>query len=682
MGLGLDVEKIKTAILELIGETTGGVKVGGETRREKSKTPALDEFGRDLTALAREHKLDPVIGREKEMDRVVQILSRRTKNNPILIGDPGVGKTAVVEGLAQRIVEGKVPEPLLNKRVVTLEMSSIVAGTKYRGQFEERMQMIMNEIRHNKNIIIFVDEIHILVGAGGAEGALDASNILKPALSRGEMQCIGATTLEDYRKYLEKDAALERRFQTIMVEEPSVEETILILKGLRDKYESHHRVKITDSAVEAAAKLSDRYITGRFLPDKAIDLVDEACSKARLSVSTVPAQIKEMEKKLDEFVKEKEEAIKVQDFEKAAKLRDKYRHLKEKFVAEKKKWEEKRNILEVSIREEEIAQVVSDWTGIPVVRLEEKEMDRLAKMEEELHKRIVGQHEAVVALTRAIQRSRAGLKDPKRPIGSFIFAGPTGVGKSELAKTLAEFLFGDENAIVQIDMSEYMEKFAVSRLIGAPPGYVGHEEGGQLTEKIRRRPYSVVLFDDIDKAHPEVFDLLLQVLEDGRLTDSTGRVINFRNTIIIMTSNVGMTLSTITGFGRRDTEQNHEGIKRKVQEGLKERFRPEFRNRIDEIIIFYPLSREEIGQIVDLQMKEVQKRLKERGKELVLTPEAKNFLIEKGYDPQFGARPLKRTIQRYIEDTLAEEILKGKFKTCHKITTKVVDDRIEFSPGE
>jgi ATP-dependent Clp protease ATP-binding subunit ClpC len=678
IGLGVDLERVHNEVLSLISEGAPSKPITG-ARKTGSRTPTLDQFGRDLTALAREHKLDPIIGRTDEIERVIQVLSRRKKNNPVLIGDPGVGKTAVVEGLAQKIVEGNVPEMLLHKRVVALELSSIVAGTKYRGQFEERMEAIINELRHADDVMIFIDEIHNLVGTGAAEGALDASNILKPALARGEIQCIGATTLNEYRKYIEKDGALERRFQPIMINESTVEETIQILKGLRDKYESHHQVKILDSAIEAAARLSHRYITDRFLPDKAIDLIDEACARKRLTTTT-PKDLRELEDRINKLAREKEEAVRLQNFERAAKLRDQHNELKERLENLKRGWEEKKYATQLEIREEDIAYIVSKWTGIPVVRLEEKETERLLRMEEELHKRIVGQKEAVAAVARAIQRSRAGLKDPKRPIGSFIFAGPTGVGKSELAKALAEFLFGNEDALIQIDMSEYMEKFSVSRLIGAPPGYIGHDEAGQLTEKIRRRPYSVVLLDDIDKAHPEVFDLLLQVLEDGRLTDSTGRVVNFRNTIIIMTTNIGMEKSVISGFGKAHDELSYEGIKKKTTEGLRERFRAEFRNRIDEIVIFYPLTKEEISQIIDLLMKDVRKKLAEKNLEIELSPEAKELLLEKGYNPAFGARPMRRTIQKHIEDALAEEMLKGKFKGCRKVIVNRKNDTFVFNP--
>jgi len=629
--------------------------------------------------LAREDKLDPVIGREDEIERVTEILSRRTKNNPVLLGEAGVGKTAIVEGLAQKIVSGSVPDTLRDKRIVALDLALMVAGTKYRGQFEERIKAVMQEIRRSEDIIVLIDELHTLVGAGAAEGAIDASNILKPALSRGELQCIGATTLDEYRKYIEKDSALERRFQTIMVDPPSVPETIEILKGLRDRYEAHHRARFTDEALETAAKLADRYITGRLLPDKAIDVIDEAGARARLSVATAPPDIKELEKEVENLRREKEAAVKAQEFEKAAKLRDGEKKLREKLEATRKEWKEKTNKREALVTGETIAEIVSKWTGIPVSRLEEKETEKLLRMEEELHKRVVGQNEALLALTQAVRRSRSGLKDPQRPIGSFIFLGPTGVGKTELARTLAEFLFGDDEALIRLDMSEYMERFSVSRLVGAPPGYVGYEEGGQLTEKVRRKPYAVVLLDEIEKAHPDVFNILLQVLEDGRLTDSLNRTVDFRNVVLIMTSNVGApTLKKTLGFGSGDEESSYETMKKKLLGDLKKVFRPEFLNRIDETIVFRSLTREELKQIVELMLEEVRERLSEKNLKMEVGPRAKEFFIDKGYDPSFGARPLRRAIQRYLENPLSEEILKGNLKEGTTIKVGMKNGKLSF----
>jgi len=677
MNMGVDLDKVRRETVELLGSATpgftagppgGGAKHGGygpaAGTKTSSKTPALDAFGRNLTNLARDNKLDPVIGRQNEIERVIQILSRRTKNNPVLLGEAGVGKTAIVEGLAQKIVKGDAPEILRDKQVIIIDLALMVAGTKYRGQFEERIKAVMDEIKRSKNVIIFIDELHTLVGAGGAEGAIDASNILKPALSRGDIQCIGATTMDEYRKYIEKDAALERRFQTIMVDPPTVNETIEILKGLRDRYEAHHKVEIVDEALEAASKFSDRYISGRFLPDKAIDLIDEAGAKARLSIMTAPPEIKNMETDIENIRKEKDAAIKEQDFEKAARLRDQEKEARKKLDKARQQWKKSRMEARPKVDEELIANIVSKWTGIPIVRLEQKESEKLLKMEDQLHERIIGQDEAISAIAHAVRRSRAGIKNPKRPIGSFIFLGPTGVGKTHLGRVLADFMFGDENALIQIDMSEYMEKFNVSRLVGAPPGYVGYEEGGQLTEKVRRRPYSVVLLDEIEKAHPDVFNILLQVMEDGRLTDSFGRKVDFRNTILIMTSNVGTEIfrkQGAIGFRSEKEEMTYKNMKEQLLEKVKKTFKPEFLNRIDDIIVFHRLTKEHLYKIVEIELKEVMDRLKEQDIEIELDEDAKDLLIEKGFDPVFGARPLKRTIQRFLEDPLAEEIISKKF---------------------
>lgn len=679
VNLGLDLEKVRFEVMQLLGSAIPGFSGGPKVA--KGKTPALDAFGRDLTRLARQNKLDPVIGRFNEIERVIQILSRRTKNNPVLLGEAGVGKTAIIEGLAQKIIAGDIPEILRNKRLVILDLALMVAGTKYRGQFEERIKAVMEEIKNSEDVIIFIDELHTLVGAGGAEGAIDASNILKPALSRGEIQCIGATTLDEYRKHIEKDAALERRFQTIMVEPPTVQETIEILKGLRDKYEAHHGVQFTDTALEAAAKLSDRYITGRFLPDKAIDLMDEAGARARLSTMTEPQDLKELEEKVAEVKKEKEASVKSQDFEKAASFRDKERKAKEALEKAKKNWKDSRRSKKVEVNEEDIAVIVSKWTGVPLIRLEEKESEKFLKIEEGLHKRVVGQEEAIGTIAHAIRRSRAGIKDPKRPIGSFIFMGPTGVGKTLLGKALAEYMFGDENAMIQLDMSEYMEKFNVSRLVGAPPGYVGYEEGGQLTEKVRRRPYSVVLLDEIEKAHPDVFNILLQVLEEGRLTDAFGRKVDFKNVVLIMTSNIGVDMlkrQGSLGFKTEEEEASYETMKNRLLDDVKKTFKPEFLNRLDDIVVFRRLTKEDLEKIVDIEISDVEKRLAEQSIKLELDKAAKTFLIEKGFDPTFGARPLKRTIQRFLEDPLAEEIIAGKFKkgTHCKVSAKV--DHLTF----
>jgi ATP-dependent Clp protease ATP-binding subunit ClpC len=670
MNLGLDLNIVRNQVMQFLGSATPGY--GQAAQKAKTKTPALDAFGRDLAYLAREGKLDPVIDRRNEIERVIQILSRRTKNNPVLLGEAGVGKTAIVEGLAQAIISGNVPEVLKNKRIVVLDLALMIAGTKYRGQFEERIKAVMEEIKRSQDVIIFIDELHTIVGAGAAEGAIDASNILKPALSRGEIQCIGATTMDEYRKHIEKDAALERRFQTIMIEPPSVDLTIEILKGLRDKYEAHHRVNFEDSALEAAAKLSDRYISGRYLPDKAIDLIDETGARSRLNVLVAPPQIKEWEDKIEVLRKEKEVHIKSQDFEKAAALRDEERQARAKLEELSREWTKTKDKTRPHVNAEDIARIVSQWTGIPLFRLEEKESEKLLKIEEELHQRVVGQDEPISAIAHAIRRSRAGIKDPKRPIGSFIFLGPTGVGKTLLARALAEFMFGDEEALLQYDMSEYMEKFNVSRLIGAPPGYVGYEEGGQLTEKVRRRPYAVILLDEIEKAHPDVFNLLLQVFEDGRLTDSFGRKVDFRNTIVIMTSNVGAELirkSGSLGFKSQKEGVSYEEMKEKLLEEVKRTFKPEFLNRIDDTIVFRPLAKEDLDAIVDLEIGYVNERLKEQNVTLQVNKEAKQLLIDKGFDPVFGARPLKRTIQRYLEDPLSSDIISGRLKD--KKTIKV-----------
>jgi ATP-dependent Clp protease ATP-binding subunit ClpC len=654
---------------------------GSASSRKEAKTPALKAFGRDLTEIAAKGELDPVIGRSEEIERVIQILCRRSKNNPVLIGEAGVGKTAIAEGLAQEIVAGNVPELLAGKRVITLDLALMVAGTKYRGQFEERIKAVMDEIRKNKNIILFIDELHTIVGAGSAEGAMDASNIIKPALSRGELQCIGATTLNEYRKYIEKDSALERRFQSVKVEAPSVEDTILILKGLRPKYEAHHKAVITDSALEAAAKLSDRYLTGRFLPDKAIDVMDEAGSRARIGVMTRPPSTKELEAEIDRVRGEKEAAIKAQDFEKAAALRDTEKKAKDDLETSLAAWRKERDEREVVVGDEEIMHVLSKWTGVPLNRMEQKETQKLLAMEEDLKKRVIGQDEAVHAISKALRRSRADLKDPRRPIGSFIFLGPTGVGKTFLARSLAEFMFGDPDAIIQIDMSEYMEKFTSSRLIGSPPGYVGYEEGGQLSEAVRRRPYSVVLFDEIEKAHPDVMHLLLQILEEGTVTDSLGRKIDFRNTIIILTSNVGAELikkQTTLGFGAPKHDEGYDTMQGKIMEETKRVFKPEFLNRLDDIIVFHTLSKEMLTRIVDLEVAKVASRIKD--KEIILTLDAASheFLIEKGYDPTYGARPMRRAVERYLEDPMAEEILRGSFKAGDQVQVTRDGEKLSF----
>ncbi len=682
LNLGLKLEDVREEVLNLLGhgmENEGGERAGmggratagagagaeSATKGGKSKTPALDSFGRDLTELARQGKLDPVIGREKEIERAIQILCRRTKNNPVLLGEAGVGKTAIVEGFAQRVIDGNVPELLADRRIVVLDLAMMVAGTKYRGQFEERIKAVMNEVRRAKNTILFIDELHTLVGAGGAEGAIDASNVLKPALARGEIQCIGATTLDEYRKYIEKDSALDRRFQIIMVEPATKAEAVEILKGLRDRYESHHRVQITDGALLSAVELSSRYITGRCLPDKAIDVIDEAGARVRLKAMTKPPDLKEIDDEVERLNKEKEEAVANQDFEKAAALRDQADKLKKKKQSMTRDWRDKSREADGVVDEEVVAEVVSKMTGIPLTRMSTEDTKRLMEMEGELHNRVIGQNEALKSISKAVRRSRSGLKDPKRPIGCFVFAGPTGVGKTLLAKALAQFMFGDAEALIQIDMSEYMEKHNVSRLIGAPPGYVGFEEGGQLTEKIRRRPYSVVLLDEIEKAHPDVFNMLLQVMEEGRLTDSFGRNVDFRNAILIMTTNAGADAiknESSFGFQKPDGDASYDSMKSRVNERIEKVFRPEFLNRLDDVIVFHHLTIEDLKQVIDIELSKVRERLEDRGLKLELTEEAKNFLIKKGSDTDFGARPLRRALENYIEDPVSEELLKGEFE--------------------
>ncbi|WP_072771080.1 ATP-dependent Clp protease ATP-binding subunit [Desulfitobacterium chlororespirans] len=687
--LGVSPERIWKQVVQLLGgqpddiPMPGGAPGPGAAKNNgASNTPALNEFGRDLTQQAREGRLDPVVGREDEIERVVQVLSRRTKNNPVLIGEPGVGKTAIAEGLAQRIINNKVPETLAGKRVVTLDLSAVVAGSKYRGEFEERLKKVMEEIRVDGRIIVFIDELHTLIGAGAAEGAIDAANILKPALARGELQCIGATTLDEYRKYIEKDPALERRFQPITVGEPTVEQAVQILLGLRDRYEAHHRTKITDEAVEAAVKMSDRYISDRFLPDKAIDLMDEAASRVRLATFTAPTDLKSLEEKIEALKNEKEAAVLGQEFEKAAKFRDEEHQLREELAQLRNTWESKRDVSQSQVTADDIAQIVASWTGIPVKKLAQEESERLLGLEEVLHQRVVGQEDAVKAVSRAVRRARAGLKDPKRPVGSFIFLGPTGVGKTELARALAEALFGEEDALIRIDMSEYMEKHAVSRLVGAPPGYIGHDEGGQLTEAIRRKPYSVILLDEIEKAHPEVFNILLQVLEDGRLTDTKGRTVDFRNAVIIMTSNVGASFMKKEALGfasRRDEETEYKNMSSRVMEELKKTFRPEFLNRVDEIVVFHSLQAEGLLKITEILMKQVNGRLQEQGYDLQVEKSALELIAKEGNDPTFGARPLRRAIQRLIEDNLSEKILLGEFKSGDKIKVEAVEDKMKFA---
>jgi ATP-dependent Clp protease ATP-binding subunit ClpC len=694
MNLGLKLEDVRQEVLNLLGagvensmpsldmkmDPSMGAK--GAAAGQKSRTPALDSFGRDLTQLAAEGELDPVIGRRIEIERLVQILCRRTKNNPVLIGEAGVGKTAIVEGLAQRICDKHVPEILRDKRIVSLDLALMVAGTKYRGQFEERIKAVINEVKRAKNVVLFVDELHTLVGAGGAEGAIDASNVLKPALSRGEVQCIGATTFDEYRKYIEKDAALERRFQTIVVEPPSKEDALDILKGLRDRYEAHHRVSFSNEALYQAVELSSRYITGRCLPDKAIDVIDEAGACVRLKNMTAPPNLAEIETEIEKIQLEKDEAVKTADYEKAASLRDQCQKLLDKKAQMQQEWYDKNKENAGTVDTEIIAEVVSKMTGVPLKRLEKQEVQRLLDLESELHRRVVSQNEAVAAIAKSVRRSRSGLKDPNRPMGSFIFIGPSGVGKTLLARALAEFMFGDEDALIQIDMSEYMEKHNVSRLVGAPPGYVGYEEGGQLTERIRRRPYAVLLLDEIEKAHPDVYNMLLQIMEEGRLTDSFGRHIDFKNVILIMTSNIGADLiknQAGFGFGKRTAEANYEKMKDMLNKEVERHFRPEFINRLDDVIVFHSLTRDDLNTIVEYELNKVFKRLIKQGYRLNIAPAAKEFVIEKGYNTEFGARPLRRAIERYIEDTLSESILRGEFKDKNVIKIEVQDeDHLKF----
>lgn len=681
----VDLERVQEEIGRLLGVSETRSSRKGSAK--KSKTPALDAFGRDLTRMVSEDRLDPVIGRDDEIERVVQILSRRTKNNPVLIGEAGVGKTAIVEGLAHAIVEGTVPDLLLNRRLISLDLGGIVAGTKYRGQFEERLKAIIKEIGNTENIIIFIDELHTIVGAGAAEGAVDASNMLKPALARGELQCIGATTLDEYRKHIEKDAALARRFQSVTVDAPTIDETIQILKGLRDRYEAHHRVRFSDEALDASARLSEQYITDRFLPDKAIDVMDEAGSRARLKNTTRPPDLKSLEQQIEGVVREKEDSIKNQDFEGAAKLRDREQRLRRDMDEVVEDWEKKKQAEQYTVTEDDMAYIVAKWTGVPLTKIEQSESERLLNMRDELHKRIVGQDDAIEAITRAIMRSRAGIRNPRRPVGSFFFLGPTGVGKTELAKALAEFLFGNEDAMIRIDMSEYMEKFAVSRLGGAPPGYVGYNEGGQLTEKVRRRPYSVVLFDEIEKAHQDVFASLLQVLEDGYMTDANGRKVDFRNTVVIMTSNVGARMiagGSRVGFTSGAASDDYEAMKSKVLEELKKQFNPEFLNRVDDTIVFHNLTKKHLADIIEMLVAEVRERLAERGIVIELTDDAKNHLIGMNFELGYGARPLRRSVQQYIEDPLSERLLRGGFPPgSHIVIDKGEDsDSLDFRTAE
>ena len=693
--LGIDLDKARIEVMkELDPNYDPNMDMGPEPMEAEpkqqaataggprdSKTPALSTFGRDLTELATKNQLDPVIGRQNEIERVTQILCRRTKNNPVLLGEAGVGKTAIVEGLAQAIAHNEVPELLRDKRVVTLDLALMVAGTKYRGQFEERIKAVMDEIKRSKNVILFIDELHTIVGAGSAEGAMDASNIIKPALSRGELQCIGATTLAEYRKFIEKDSALERRFQSVKVREPTVEETVEILKGLRSRYEEHHHAKITDEALRDAAVLASRYVTDRFLPDKAIDLIDEAGARARIGAMTRPPEVKEQEHRIEEIRKQKEEAIRAQHFEEAASFRDQERQAREEMEKTLEAWRKSRDETVVTVTGEDIMVIVSKWTGVPLTKMEQVEMARLLNMEKEIEKTVIGQNEAVVGISKALRRSRADLKDPRRPIGSFIFLGPTGVGKTLLAKALAVFMFDNPDALIQIDMSEYMEKFAVSRMVGSPPGYVGYEEGGQLTEKVRRRPYSVVLFDEIEKAHPDVMHILLQILEEGKLTDSLGRTVDFRNTVVIMTSNLGADFirkGGSLGFGKADAAANYEALKSQMLDESKKVFRPELLNRVDEVIVFRQLLREDVVNILELEIAKIKSRLAAKNIELHITESARQFLVSKGFDPLFGARPMRRAVERYLEDPLAEELLRGNISRSEVIEVTAVEDRLKF----
>ncbi len=684
MNLGLKLEEVREEVLNLLGagvepdeaatQPSGGEPQQQQQRRGKSKTPALDSFGRDLTELAREGQLDPVIGRQNEIERVIQVLCRRTKNNPVLLGEAGVGKTAIVEGLAQKIVGNDVPEILHERRIVALDLAMMVAGTKYRGQFEERIKAVMNEVKRAKNVILFIDELHTLVGAGGAEGAIDAANVLKPSLSRGEIQCIGATTMDEYRKHIEKDGALERRFQTIIVEPPTADQTSEILKGLRDRYEAHHRVRISDLALRRAVELSNRYVTGRVQPDKAIDVIDEAGARVRLKTMTKPPDLTDLEGRIEQLQADKDEAVKNADYERAAELRDQAEQLRAEKEQKLQEWKGRRSEMDAVVDDEVVAEVVSKMTGVPLTRLEKEEAQRLLELEKELHKRVVSQDEAIKVVSKSIRRARSGLKDPRRPMGSFIFAGPSGVGKTLLSKALAEFMFGDEEALVHLDMSEYMEKHNVSRLIGAPPGYVGYEEGGQLTERIRRRPYAVVLLDEIEKAHPDVFNMLLQIMEEGQLTDSFGRRVDFRNTVLILTTNIGAEMIKSGGgfgFGKRDEEASYEKMKDMLSKEVERHFRPEFLNRLDDVIVFKSLTRDDLDTIVDFELRKVRERLFEHGLELELTAEAKQFLIDKGFNPDFGARPLRRAIEQHVEDPISEEILRGNYSEKARVVVSV-----------
>ena len=680
--LGADTEKLAERVIDMISDSSSKSNQGSDNDRQD--TPNLDKYSIDLNELAKQGGIDPVIGRAKEIERVIQILSRRTKNNPVLIGEPGVGKTAIAEGLAQKIIEGNVPEIIKNKRIVTLDLPGMIAGAKYRGEFEERLKAVINELKQAGDVILFIDEMHTIVGAGAAEGAIDASNILKPTLARGELQIVGATTIDEYRKHIEKDSALERRLQTIMVEEPNVEDTIKILQGLRDKYEAHHRVKINDEALVAAAELSSRYINDRFLPDKAIDLIDEAASKIRVNAYIAPVELKSLKEKLDELQQEKEEAINTQNYEKAASIRDQERKIKEELDTNKVKWEKEKHTTSMVVGYDEIADIVSNWTGVPVSRMTTEESERLLNLEELLHKKVIGQEQAVEAIANAVRRARVGLKDPKKPIGSFIFVGPTGVGKTYLAKALADSLFGDEEAMIRIDMSEYMEKHSVSRLVGSPPGYVGYDEGGQLTEAVRRKPYSVILFDEIEKAHPDVFNMLLQILDDGRLTDSKGKTVDFKNTVIIMTSNVGATTlkkQNVLGFATavNESKEEYERMKETITEDLKRTFRPEFLNRLDDVIVFHSLKEDQIKAIVDIMILDLEKKLDKMNIRVKVSEKTKEYISKQGFDPVYGARPLERTITKMIEDQLAEEILKGNVSKEENILIDYEDNKLSFT---